>query len=98
MKRSIMVGGSVGAGIILILVAFTSVVNAQTTKTTINDMISEVQEKKSINERIQLLQEIKKLATNEEWFPGQFLGTLFVAFLNLFMFLILSWLSIPPIT
>jgi len=33
MKRSIIVGGSVGAGVLLILMAFPTIVNAQATKT-----------------------------------------------------------------
>ena len=38
MKRKMwVVGGSVGAGVLLILMAFTSIVNAQTTKMTFND-------------------------------------------------------------
>jgi hypothetical protein len=94
MKRSLVIGGCLGIGVLLILVAFTSVVNAQTTKTTLNDMISDVITKKSKNEKIQTLQPIKKLTTNEEWFPGQFLGTLFVAFLTLLWYLT-KWLISP---
>jgi len=66
MNKKILIG-SIGIVFILVLVPFTSVVNAQTTKMTINDMISEVQTKKSIDKRLPLLQQIKALDIYDLW-------------------------------
>jgi len=43
MKRSLVIGGGVGIGVLLILMAFPTVVNAQTTKMTINEKILSIQ-------------------------------------------------------
>lgn len=61
MKKTIMMAGGIGAGIILILVAFTSVVNAQATRATINDLVSSIikgKSKLSLNDRVQILKHI----------------------------------------
>lgn len=78
MNNKILIG-SIGIIFLLVLMSFTSVVSAQTTKRTIN---------------VRMLQQIKTFVKNTEWFPGQILGTLFVAFLTLLWYLT-KWLISP---
>jgi len=78
MKRKMIMMGGIGASVILVLVAFTSVASAQTTKMTIDDVISEVQIKKSFNEKMSLFQQIKTSGISDLWDLLSFLFGLFL--------------------
>jgi len=71
--KKIIVMGSVGAAILLILISVTSVVSAQITKTTIKEMVSDIQLKKTFYEKLQSFHQMKKKFLIEEWFPGYLL-------------------------
>ena len=60
MKRSITVGGSVGAGVLLVLAMLTTVVCAQTIKS--NEI------------RTNIFQQIKEKIKNNDWKPGDILN------------------------
>ncbi|MCX6664997.1 MAG: hypothetical protein NT038_02895 [Euryarchaeota archaeon] len=83
MKRCLVVGGSIGAVVLLVLVMFPSVVSVQATKTTINDMVSDIQSKNSLDERIQTVQHVIKSIAERDWTPGWFISGL-LGFLLMF--------------
>ena len=90
MKRKMIMMGGIGASVILVLVAFTSVVSAQTTKTSVDDVISEVQKQKSFNEKMSLFQQIKTSGISDLW-------DLLTFIFHFFMYLIVQFsLNHPP--
>jgi len=100
MKRSLVIGGSVGAGVLLILMAFPAVVNAQATKTTIKEMMSSTSNslsKKSFAENIKTFQQLKDKISKMAWYPGYFFAIIggWIIYIFLIMF---GWLfgSVQP--
>jgi len=57
-RRIWLVGGSIGAGVILILMAFTSVVNAQTTASNKKTVTSNLIDSKNFKEKQKILSSI----------------------------------------
>ena len=95
MRKSVIVGGSVGIVVLLVLTMMSTIVCAQAVRTSIKDMISETLTKKSNNERMQTLQEIKKLITTEGWYPGWFLSKLGGLIFEIIIYLIGLWFLLP---
>lgn len=91
MKKRMIVGGSVGVVVLLVLTLFSAVVGAQATKATITELVSEVQNKEIINEKMPLLQQIKAFTGNTEWFPG-YLILYIISILGMIGSQIIIWL------
>lgn len=87
MKRLLVVGGSIGASMLIVLAMLPAVVSAQSLKTTLND----VQLKKSIDNRISLIQKTKTFTKNAEWFPG-YLLLYILGILGVIWWYIIDWL------
>jgi len=79
MKKTIIMMGSVGAGVLLILAMFSMVVSAQTVKS--NEI------------RTNILQKIKDKIEDKLWIPGEFLGILFDIFISLFLWFSIHFLT-----
>lgn len=94
MKKTLKVVGGIGAGILLVMAMMSTVVCAQATRTSIKEIVSDIQSKKTSNERIQSLQQIKNKILDNGWYPGWILVQLFVMFLN-FLWYLTQWLISP---
>jgi hypothetical protein len=72
--KKLVVMGSIGATIIIVLEVFPNIVSAQATTLPkeVNSVISKLKSSKSISERIHILQQTMK-ETGLSWFPGYFL-------------------------
>lgn len=89
MKKIIMMG-SIWAAVIVVLMTFTSIVNAQMTKTTIQNVISEIQTRKSINNGLPLFQKNKTFDPYALW-------DLLTALFSIFLYMIIQFsLNHPP--
>lgn len=72
MKRMLVVGGSVGVGVLLVLAMLTSVVSAQAVK--------------SDEKRTNVFQQIKEKMENN-WVPGDIISSIFLLIIMTIMFL-----------
>ena len=95
MKRKWVIGGSVGAGVLLVMAMLSTVVCAQTTRTSIKEMMSDIQSKKTIDEKTQTIQNLIKSETKENGTPGGFLGALIGIVVMLISYLIGFWFLLP---
>ncbi len=85
MKKTIMMVGGMGAGVLMILVAFTSVVNAQSTTSI----------KKIIDSKVIHINEKQKLLLSPNLYPGYWLDILFTIIVGfIYWFYATIWANI----
>ena len=92
MKRKILtVGGSIGACVLLVLMTFPAIVNAQTVKTSEikTNILQQIKEKIQNNDwkpgDILNIQHLKDVMKDSGWFPGLYLISLVYNLIGLFL-------------
>ena len=95
MKRKILtVGGSIGACVLLVLMTFPAIVNAQTVKTSEikTNILQQIKEKIQNNDwkpgDILNIQHLKDVMKDGGWFPGYFILTTIFGIIALIILLI----------
>ena len=94
--KKIVVMGSIGAVVLIVLAVFPTTVTAQATPISkdIDSVVAKLKASKILNEKINIIQQIIK-TKGIDWEPGWFLSALGGFILELFFWLIGFWILLP---